>query len=48
MHFWFGSAPLDRRHWLLPLGIGMAVFLLVEVEKAILRRVRQARGSSRR
>ena len=48
MHLWFGSAPVEGRHWFLPLGIGMAVFLLVEVEKAILRRVRQARGSTRR
>jgi calcium-translocating P-type ATPase len=34
----FGSAPLKVRHWLIPLGVGLAVFLLVEVEKAITRK----------
>jgi magnesium-transporting ATPase (P-type) len=38
MHQWFGSAALDLRHWLLPLAIGLGVFLLVEVEKAASRR----------
>jgi magnesium-transporting ATPase (P-type) len=38
MHQWFGSAALDLRHWLLPLTIGLGVFLLVEVEKAATRR----------
>jgi hypothetical protein len=37
MHAWFGSAALDLRHWLVPLGIGLGVFLLVEVEKAVTR-----------
>ena len=37
MHEWFGSAALDLQHWLVPLGIGLGVFLLVEVEKAIAR-----------
>jgi len=34
----FGSTALELRHWLVPLSIGLAVFLLVEVEKAIFRR----------
>ncbi|MCL4180764.1 MAG: cation-transporting P-type ATPase [Verrucomicrobia bacterium] len=34
----FGSTALELRHWLVPLGIGVAVFLLVEAEKAIFRR----------
>jgi hypothetical protein len=34
----FGSTALELRHWLVPLGIGLAVFLLVEAEKAIFRR----------
>ncbi len=38
MHRWFGTAPLEARHWLVPLAIGLAVFLLVEAEKALLRR----------
>ena len=37
MHEWFGSAALEPRHWLVPLGIGLCVFLLVEVEKALAR-----------
>jgi magnesium-transporting ATPase (P-type) len=36
----FGSTALELRHWLVPLGIGFAVFLLVEVEKAVIRRMR--------
>jgi len=43
MHLWFGSAALEPRHWLIPLGIGSAIFLIVEAEKALLRR-RAARG----
>jgi magnesium-transporting ATPase (P-type) len=39
MHLWFGSAPLEARHWLIPLAIGAAVFLVVELEKAITRRI---------
>jgi len=38
MHRWFGTAPLEARHWLVPLAIGLAVFLLIEAEKALLRR----------
>jgi calcium-translocating P-type ATPase len=38
MHLWFGTAPLAPRHWLVPLAIGLAVFLLIEAEKALLRR----------
>jgi magnesium-transporting ATPase (P-type) len=38
MHRLFGSSALDLRQWLVPLGIGLSVFLLVEAEKAIFRR----------
>ncbi|MDP1635194.1 MAG: cation transporting ATPase C-terminal domain-containing protein, partial [Gallionellaceae bacterium] len=34
MNTWFGTAPLELRHWLAPLGIGLAVFLIIEAEKA--------------
>jgi hypothetical protein len=34
----FGSTALEPRHWLVPLGIDLAVFLIVEAEKAIFRR----------
>ncbi|MFP4128104.1 MAG: cation-transporting P-type ATPase [Desulfonatronovibrio sp.] len=39
MQTWFGSAPLEIRHWLIPLGIGLLVFILAEAEKAVYRRV---------
>ena len=44
MQLWFGSAPLELRHWLVPLGIGFAVFLLVEAEKAVFRRMTAAKS----
>jgi magnesium-transporting ATPase (P-type) len=43
----FGTVPLDWRHWLVPLGIGLGVFLIVEVEKAFLRRREQRRRTGR-
>lgn len=44
----FGSTPLEWRHWLIPLGIGLAVFLLVETEKAVLRALEaRVRGRNR-
>jgi len=38
MQLWFGTVPLDLRHWLIPLGIGFGIFMIVEAEKAICRR----------
>lgn len=38
MHLWFSSAPLEARHWLIPLGIGGAVFFIVELEKLLTRK----------
>ncbi|MBE0482541.1 MAG: cation-transporting P-type ATPase [Bacterioplanes sp.] len=40
MNLWFGTAPLELRHWLMPLAIGFVVFLIIEGEKAITRRRR--------
>ena len=37
MNLWFGTAALELRHWLTPLAIGAAVFLLIELEKALSR-----------
>nr|WP_295391672.1 HAD-IC family P-type ATPase [uncultured Thiodictyon sp.] len=34
---WFHTAPLGPRDWLLPVGIGVAIFLVVEFEKAVAR-----------
>lgn len=43
----FGSHALEARHWLVPLGIGLAVFIIVEVEKSFRRRLpRQASGQT--
>jgi magnesium-transporting ATPase (P-type) len=42
MQRWFGTAPLALRHWLIPLGIGLAVFLIIEAEKALVRRFQAA------
>lgn len=38
MQTWFGTAALDWRHWLAPMVIGLLVFLIIEAEKAVLRR----------
>ena len=37
----FRSVPLEAHHWLFPLSIGAAVFLIVEFEKWILNRRRR-------
>ncbi|MCZ7641089.1 MAG: cation-transporting P-type ATPase [Verrucomicrobia bacterium] len=42
MHQWFQTVPLELRHWLVPVGIGLGVFLIVELEKAVFRRIRPA------
>ena len=38
LNLWFHSAPIAFRDWLLPIGVGFAIFLAVEAEKALLRR----------
>ena len=38
MNTWFHSAPVPPRDWLLPIGIGLGIFLAVEAEKALARR----------
>ncbi|WP_027389850.1 cation-transporting P-type ATPase [Chrysiogenes arsenatis] len=39
MHTLFNSAPLKLQHWLIPFAIGLGVFLLVEFEKWVFRKV---------
>ena len=39
LNLWFHSAPIAPRDWLLPIGIGIFIFLAVEAEKAVLRRL---------
>jgi len=34
----FGSGPLGLRHWLVPLSVGPAVFLIAKGEKALARK----------
>ena len=34
MNSWFGTAPLDAVGWLVPLGLSVVIFFLVEVGKA--------------
>jgi magnesium-transporting ATPase (P-type) len=34
----FGTAPIKAEQWLVSLGVGLAVFVLVEIEKTIMRR----------
>ncbi len=43
MNSWFASAPLDPIGWLVPLALSIVIFLLVEVGKAVFRRVTPAR-----
>ena len=38
MNAWFGTTPLALETWLPPMGIGALVFLIIEAEKALLRR----------
>jgi hypothetical protein len=42
---WFHSAPIPARDWLLPIGIGFAVFLAVEGEKALVRTLKPVAGA---
>jgi len=39
MNATFGTVPLEFTHWKYPFMLGIAVFLIVEVEKAVMRRV---------
>ena len=40
----FGTVPLGFADWQYPFLIGIAVFLIVEVEKAVMRRIDRAKG----
>ena len=39
LNLWFHSAPIPASDWLLPIGIGFVIFLAVEGEKSVLRRL---------
>ena len=38
LNTWFGSAPVGVLGWLVPLGFAVAIFLLMEGAKTMLRR----------
>jgi len=37
VHVWFGSAPISWLGWVIPLGLGVVIFLVTEVVKRVLR-----------
>ena len=43
----FGTAALSPRHWVSPTVIGLGIFAVVEVEKAVVRRWERRHPSSR-
>jgi hypothetical protein len=38
LNLWFHSAPIPVAGWLLPIVIGLVIFLAVEAEKAVLQK----------
>jgi hypothetical protein len=38
MHYFFDTAPIDWRQWLNILGVGVLVFISVELEKGFFRK----------
>jgi hypothetical protein len=43
----FFSAPISARDWFLPIGIGVFIFLAVEAEKAVIRKLNPDRSEPR-
>jgi len=39
----FGTVPLALGYWIYPVALGILVFLVVEVEKAVMRKIDNAR-----
>jgi len=44
MNMAFGTIPLKLQYWIYPFILGIAVFLIVEVEKAVMRRIDRKKG----
>ncbi|MDR0333153.1 MAG: cation-transporting P-type ATPase [Dysgonamonadaceae bacterium] len=40
----FATVPLEAKDWIFPFVLGVAVFLIVEVEKAIMRKIDKVKG----
>jgi len=38
LNLWFHSAPIPAGAWVLPIVIGLVIFLAVEAEKAVLQK----------
>ena len=45
LNLWLHSAPIAPRDWFLPIGIGVFIFLAVEAEKAVVRRLTSKKGA---
>lgn len=45
---WFGTDGIRSRDWLWVIGSGLVVFFLVELEKAIVRRIRERKPQPRK
>ncbi len=43
MNFLFDSGAMDTTQWMLVIGVGLALFFLIELEKLVVRRVRSVR-----
>ena len=43
MHEWFGTYPIELSYWIFPLVSGIAVFILVEIEKILFGKKRLAK-----
>jgi magnesium-transporting ATPase (P-type) len=46
LNLWFHSTPVSARDWFLPVGIGLAIFLAVEAEKAVVRKLKPGRSEA--
>jgi len=40
----FGTIPLELSYWKYPFMLGIAVFFIVELEKAVMRKIDEKRG----
>lgn len=45
MHTWFGSASLTGVGWVVPIALGVVIFLVIELAKAVARRADPVRSS---
>ena len=48
MNLWFHTTPLAAHNWLLPIAIGVGIFLLVETDKGVVRWLTPSPGPAAR